>query len=227
MADEANKTEQQQPDTTPEAPTPAAAQNTDTGAQDHMIPKGRFDEINEQLKAQKAEAAKLTKQLKEFQKAQEQTEQTKLEEQGEYAKVKEKLALKVADLEKKLETIEPLQQRITDYEKKFGELLEGQKAGLPDYIQDLLKDRPPLDQLEWINQHRDQLPSGANPAEAQPQAPQPAKPPTLAPVNPTNPARAAIQTGSLTQEHKDRLLGKKRPDTLFTPRPDGVLSNTS
>jgi len=74
---------QQSPETavTP-TPPPAEAQTTDTG-QEHMIPKSRFDEINNELKRLKAEQDKAAK-------AQSEAERKALEEQNKYKELYEK-----------------------------------------------------------------------------------------------------------------------------------------
>jgi len=88
MTDELEQvdTPEQQPDTTPDqlaADTPAEAKNTDTAADEHMIPKSRFDEVNQQLKQLRAEQEKA-------QREREAAEQQRLEEQNEFKALYEK-----------------------------------------------------------------------------------------------------------------------------------------
>lgn len=79
MADDTQTTETQETEETQatEGQTPAVAQTTETGAQEHMIPKSRFDELNARTKAAEAE-------LKKLQKAQGDAERKRAEEQGKF-----------------------------------------------------------------------------------------------------------------------------------------------
>ena len=69
--------------------TPAGAQNTDQQPAEHMIPKSRFDAINDELKQLKKLASDAERQR-------ERAEAERLKEQGEYQKLFEKAQ---ADLE--------------------------------------------------------------------------------------------------------------------------------
>lgn len=103
MTDETLQTDTPTQDGTSTDPTaasaPAVAKNTDPTAEQHMIPKARFDEVNQQLKALKAEQAKAAK-------AAEQAEAERLKQQNEYktlyenaVKAQEEAQAKAAALE--------------------------------------------------------------------------------------------------------------------------------
>ncbi len=90
MSDETNPTEDGK--TAPPAPTPAEAQKPDSGKGEHMIPKTRFDEVNEQYKA-------VQKQLDTLANKESDREEAEAIARGDHEKV-------IADLKPKAEQAE-------------------------------------------------------------------------------------------------------------------------
>lgn len=86
--------------------TPAEAKNTDTGAGEHMIPKSRFDELNNKLKAMEEAQAKL-------QQEREEAERKAAEEQGEYRKLYEQATAKLGELTPKSQMADKLAEMVS------------------------------------------------------------------------------------------------------------------
>lgn len=108
MSEETLTTQQTQTIVQPVTPqtepaTPAEAQTTDTQQpeQEHMIPKSRFDEINNRLKKMESEAAKAEK-------ARQEAERKALEEQNRFKELYEQ---EKAEREKALAEMTALQQQ--------------------------------------------------------------------------------------------------------------------
>ncbi|MCA9981363.1 MAG: hypothetical protein KDD89_11030, partial [Anaerolineales bacterium] len=106
MADEAKETNSEKPQENQPAATPAGAQNTDTGAGEHMIPKSRFDELNNKLKAMEEAQAKL-------QQEREEAERKAAEEQGEYRKLYEQATAKLGELTPKSQMADKLAEMVS------------------------------------------------------------------------------------------------------------------
>lgn len=109
--------------------------------EDHMIPKARFDEINERLKAaeKRANAAE-----KAAQKAQEE----KLKEQNDYK------ALYEQTLEQ-LNKIKPLADKTGVYQETLDTVLNAQINEIPEDMRSLIPDELSTDQkLAWISRNK-------------------------------------------------------------------------
>lgn len=117
---EATATENQAATATP----PAGAQTTETSTAEPMIPKSRFDEVNNRLKAIEAEAAKAKK-------AQTDAETQALAEQGKYKELfeKQQADLAAAQADAKTAAAKLLQMKVAGATKlpaAFAELLKGE-----------------------------------------------------------------------------------------------------
>ena len=166
--------------------TPAVAQNTDT-AQEHMIPKTRFDEINNRLKQLEKEKAESEKAASEF-------SRKTAEEQGKYKELYEQSTAKLSQLEEKAKSAEL-------YQEVLNKLLTTQRAGLPEGIIKLLDKLDPADQLEWIAENK----STVAPATQQAQPNQAGQ----AAFNPVN--------GKQVETDKDRLTRLNRQRGVISP----------
>lgn len=132
MTDEAKETNTEKPQENQPAATPAGAQNTDTGAGEHMIPKSRFDELNNKLKAMEEQAAKL-------QQEREEAERKAAEEQGEYRKLYEQATAKVGELTPKSKMLDKLSDMVSAQLKaEVDKWPEEVKALLPEESTDTL-----------------------------------------------------------------------------------------
>lgn len=94
MADEEMK-EVEAEEVQPEG-APAAAEKTEETPDGHMIPKTRFDEVNQKYR-------ELKKQFDDIEKAKAQAEETALAEQGKYKELYEKSAAEMQALKSELE----------------------------------------------------------------------------------------------------------------------------
>lgn len=98
--DQTNQTEEQdteQQGQDPSADESAETGNTDSGgAGEHMIPKSRFDEVNQKYKALKAEADKTAA-------AQAKADEERLKAQAEWKQLAEQREAELADLKAKVE----------------------------------------------------------------------------------------------------------------------------
>lgn len=133
------------------AQSPAEAKNTE----ELLIPKSRFDEINEARKTAEAKLKELTDAAEAKRIADDKAQRDALAEQG-----KHKDALTAA--EKELTDLRPLKERVATYEKAIGEMLTSRKAGVPEHISKLLTGMDPLAALKWLDENAEQL--GRKPA---------------------------------------------------------------
>lgn len=106
-----------------ESTTPAAAQNSEQ----HMIPKSRFDEVNQ--RAKEAEAR-----LAELQANAEKAKQAQMEEQQQYRELYEQAQAKLAEMSTFQETATKYQQALqATNEARLARIPEAQRALVPDY----------------------------------------------------------------------------------------------
>lgn len=131
-----------------QAPPAPSAETSNTGSsQEHMIPKSRFDEINERMK--KAEAA-----LAEQQRQSEEAEQKRLKEQGKYQQLYEDASGKVTTLEAQ---IRERDDELARYREAFEGMLAARLEAAPEHIQALLKDMDALKALRWLDENAEKL----------------------------------------------------------------------
>lgn len=107
--------------------TPAEAKNTDTGT-GHMIPKSRFDELNNKLKAMEEAQAKL-------QQEREEAERKAAEEQGEYRKLYEQATAKLGELTPKSQMADKLAEMVNAQ-------LKAEVDKWPEEVKALLPEEP-------------------------------------------------------------------------------------
>jgi ribonucleoside-triphosphate reductase len=115
--------------------TSATTKNTDS---EHMIPKSRFDEVNE--RARKAEEA-----LAKIQRESESAEQARLLKQGEYQQLAEKAGARAAELE-------PFKGRAEEAEAVILQACEALVLQIPEDIRDsIVPDLPPAKKFAWLS----------------------------------------------------------------------------
>ncbi len=100
--------------------------------------------------------------------ADQQAETARLEAQGELTQVNENLKAQIAELESKVATLDSLTaERDAAYAVVAG-LVEADLKAAPDYVQELIAERPVTEQLDYLNKHRDKWtktrPNGAGPS---------------------------------------------------------------
>ena len=116
----------------------AESKNTE---QEHMIPKSRFDEINQKYQDEAKRRAALEKQIEENQKK-------RLKEQEDYKALYEQAEGELAELKPKAE-------RLTTYEATLKETLDAAVAEIPENKRTLIPSEYSVDQqLKWISQNR-------------------------------------------------------------------------
>ena len=136
--------------------TPAGAENTDTGAGEHMIPKSRFDEVNNKLRAMEEQAAKL-------QKDREEAERKAAEEQGEYRKLYEQATQKLGELTPKSKALDALSEMVNAQ-------LKAEVDKWPEEVKALLPTEP-TDTLVFYEAVNRTRPLAARLAEAETKVP--------------------------------------------------------
>lgn len=149
-------------DATGDGDTPVTtADKTFTQADVDRIIKERLE--REQEKARKAE-----------EKARKEAELAGLAQQQEWQTLAAKRQEALQEMEERLKPFEDMQEKLGKYEKALNAFLQGQLAGVPDHVVDLLKGRDPVEQLDWLTANRDkfaqqpQTPLGTTPAPTQP-----------------------------------------------------------
>ena len=116
----------------------AESKNTE---QEHMIPKSRFDEVNQKYQDEAKRRAALEKQIEENQKK-------RLKEQEDYKALYEQTEGELAELKPKAE-------RLIAYEATLKETLEAAIAEIPEGRRTLIPSEYSVDQqLKWISQNR-------------------------------------------------------------------------
>ena len=159
-----DKTEGQAP-----ATTPAVADKTEIPAE-HMIPKSRFDEVNEKLRKLEADAAKKAK-------ADSEADERRLAEAAEWQKLADQRKAKVEELTPKVELADKLSAMVLEqYEAEIKEWPEQVKAMAP------ADDADVLTKLDWMKRAKplaqellgDKTPTPGN-------GPKPVGPPKQAP----------------------------------------------
>jgi len=111
---------------------------------EHMIPKSRFDEINQKL----SDAMKRAEALE---KAAQEAETKRLKESEDFKALYEKA-------EAELSTLKPQAEKLGAYEKTLKETLDAQIAAIPEDKRSLIPEELPIDaQLKWISRNRELL----------------------------------------------------------------------
>lgn len=110
----------------------------------YMIPKSRFDEINEENK-------KLQARLDALETESQKRLETQLAEQGKYKELAEERAQKLAEAQAKADQLEATQAVLSNY-------LKSQIEEIPEDNRSLIPDTLPVEQqLDWIARNRSKL----------------------------------------------------------------------
>lgn len=107
---------------------PAGAKNTDTGATEHMVPKSRLDQLNNELKALRAEQAQA-------QKERDEAARKAAEEQGKFKELYEGAQTQVAALAPKAELADKLAEMVAAQ-------LKAEVDGWPEEVKAILPTDP-------------------------------------------------------------------------------------
>ncbi len=130
----------QQPTDQQPGTSPAVAQNTEPTAE-HMIPKSRFDEVNNALRAELDAKAK-----------REQAERAAADkaaaERGEWERLASERAARVVELE---QTSTIAAERIAAYEGVLTAQIKARVKALPEAARSKLPESDPLSQLNWLD----------------------------------------------------------------------------
>lgn len=81
-------------------------------------------------------------------------------EQGEFKKLAEQRQARVTELEAQVAESDAVKAKADRYEAALTAHLETQRKDLPKHVTELLDKLDPVDQLEWIAKHRDELGGG-------------------------------------------------------------------
>lgn len=120
-----------------QATTPAAAENAETPAE-HMIPKSRFDEVNEKLRKLEADAAKREQE-------QQKAEEERMAQDAEWQKLADQRKAKVDELSPRAELAEKLSAMVLEqYTAEIAEWPEQVKTMAP------ADDADVLTKLDWM-----------------------------------------------------------------------------
>lgn len=142
--------EPEQVDVTPQdQPASAATENTE-----HMIPKSRFNEVNDAKKAAETRAANAEAELTKFREAQAKAERDAAEKRGEFENLYKAEQTKVTDLTTQLETA---QTRVKQLEVYYAERLETRVADLPEHIKPLIANMDALEALKYLDENADKF----------------------------------------------------------------------
>ena len=120
-------------------------------AEEHKIPKSRFDEVNERMKTYKDELASVKEAL-------ENERTSKLKEQEEYKELYEQA-------NQKLSKLKPLAEQAESWQETMERLLEAQMEEIPKEYRQLIPDEMTVKQrLDWISKNKSLLmkPVGPN-----------------------------------------------------------------
>lgn len=134
------------------AGTSAGTQNADNQSQpknnEVMIPKARFDEVNNKYKETANQLKELQKQLQAFQEAQKQAEIEAQKEQGKYRELYEGLNSEYESLKGTLSKFEARAQELEGY---IAQMLEAKLENIPEDQRDLIPDGlTPEQKLAWL-----------------------------------------------------------------------------
>lgn len=116
----------------------------------HMIPKARFDEVNNEAKA-------LRKRLDELDAEKKARDEKQLEEQGKYKELIDSLRSQLVEVSGKASKVE-------EYEATLGKLLQAELAALPEQSRRLVPEKLSIqDRLDYIAENRELLVKPAAP----------------------------------------------------------------
>lgn len=88
-------------------------------------------------------------------KFEDEQKQKDLQDQQQFKPLYESEQKKTADLDAKVKQLEAHGPRVEALEKVVKDLVADELKGAPDYVADAIANRDPVEQLEYINKHRD------------------------------------------------------------------------
>lgn len=166
FADDATPTDEGQQDTPPDQDPQddgTSAETETTGADDRepMIPRDRFDAVNDRAKAAEKKLAAIEAERQKERQAAEKQQQVQLAEQGKFKELYEAEQQKVTAADTKAADLETQLKAATEKLDALTAVIQAQVETrletVPEYVRDLLKDKPPLDQATWLDEHADDL----------------------------------------------------------------------
>jgi|SRR5699024_658547 len=120
-----------------------------TEQKEHMIPKSRFDEVNNSYKALKEELDQIKAANKEAEEERQRKEQEEAEKRGEFEKLYNKAN---SDLESVKEKHQTAQERVEALEGVINKLLETKLESIDKEFHDLIPENmTPEQKLAWVN----------------------------------------------------------------------------
>ncbi|MDC3413968.1 hypothetical protein [Terrihalobacillus insolitus] len=140
-------------DENPNGQTSDGKENTDTKKtedkkQEHMIPKSRFDEVNNAYKTLKAELDEMKEAQKKADEERQRKEQEEAEKRGEFEQLYKKAS---NDLESVKEERKTAKARIEVLEGVINELLNAKLESIDENYHDLIPDgMTPEQKLAWV-----------------------------------------------------------------------------
>jgi len=141
-ADDESQNQNQQP--TP----PAGAQTPDSGL---MIPKTRFDEVNQKAKALAAKVAEFEKAEADRLAAEAAAEKERLKEQGKFQEIATKAE---ADRDAIKAQFDELSAKAAAMEEALKTLLESEMKDVPDYVVPLLENLDVAARLKYLAENK-------------------------------------------------------------------------
>lgn len=149
------------PDQDTDDGTSAETENPGADDREPMIPRERFDTVNQRAKDAEKKLAELEAEREKERKAANIAAEKQLAEQGKFKELYESEQQKViaaetktADLEATLKTTQDALDALTAV---FQEQVSKRMESVPEYVRDLLKDKPPLDVADWLDAHANDL----------------------------------------------------------------------
>lgn len=134
----------EQENTGAQSASPAGAENTEAQQPSHMIPKARFDEVNNLAKSLKAE-------LEALRTSKQADEEKRLAEQQEWKTLAEQRAARLAELE-------PLAASVKEMQEALNATVKARIDRLPEDVRDLVPDFGDARKtLDWLNANEHKL----------------------------------------------------------------------
>jgi len=133
---------------------PAGAKNAETGEDDEiMIPKSRFDDVNQKAKTLAERVAEYERLEIERQQSVAEDERKRLEEQGKFKELSEKAQADAATLKTSYEELGGRAKRMSDALKTY---LDKEMEDVPEWVTPLLEKLDIPERLAWLVENREQ-----------------------------------------------------------------------
>ena len=147
MADEPTPTEEPTPPTPPSDSGPLPAKSDG-----RVFTEDEFKaEVERRLKSQKAAIES------QIERDRKKADEAALAQQGEYQKLAEERAQRIADLEGQIAALADVTSMRDRFKGALGAVLAKEREGLAPHLIELLDGKDEADQLEWLARHRDEL----------------------------------------------------------------------